>query len=159
MAAASQPVCVEPINQKSKTKLYVYVGTHVNSGCRGKKWHKEHIHGHRELLEHINSHPWSNTYAVWGTMLGRGHIALHWIPHKDSAKLDTYRSRHVDEKRWRLNLRFWTAAKTFQHHTAEKMAELECKLSYIFLLLVSWSFTLIARKAAKVATTPAWTMQ
>lgn len=38
MAAASQPVCVEPIDPKkkrSKTKLYVYVGTHVNSGCQG----------------------------------------------------------------------------------------------------------------------------
>lgn len=51
-AAASQHVCFEPIDQKkkkkgSKTKLYVYVGTHVNSGCWGKNdTHKEHIHGH-----------------------------------------------------------------------------------------------------------------
>lgn len=50
-AAASQHVCFEPIDQgekkKSKTKLYVYVGTHVNSGCWGKNdTHKGHIHGH-----------------------------------------------------------------------------------------------------------------
>lgn len=56
-AAASQHICFEPTDQKkreekkkkkkSKTKLYVYVGMHVNSGCWGKNdTHKEHIHGH-----------------------------------------------------------------------------------------------------------------
>lgn len=99
--------------KRSKTKPYVYVGTHVHSGCCGKSG-TQRAHSWPHITPGTYKQPslTQHLLSVREALLAEGHRALRRTPHKYPGTLTTT-APTLEMKEWKLR----RAAKFSQHHS------------------------------------------